>query len=150
MYSTGTSEVLVVTPSYAASGSSYAYSYALNNQTANDVIIGFNLSLPGGVPVGEFSSLVIPTGWECIVRTSTNRLSWQYTGDDSLGLQPGGTMTFGFTSAFAPSATQNALVSSQDSFGFSGTTFGPVPEPGSLLALATGMIGLVGLKLRRK
>lgn len=151
MYAVGISETLLITPSWTQVGSDYVYSYALTNQTAVEEIVGFTLAFPAVVPVASLTAIVSPAGdWTAYVRTSTNRINWRLGEVSADALKPGQTFTFGFTSAFAPSDVKNMYASSQDSYGFSGMTYGPVPEPGSLMALAMGLAGLASIKLRRK
>lgn len=140
-----------LTPSWAADGSSFVYTYQLTNNTSGSEATGissFVMSLPSVVEVTGITNITNSMDWQLSVLTSFNQLKWtQRNGQDLL---PGATATFSFTSTFAPSDTKIINASCQDASGFGGSTYGPVPEPGCLIALATGMIGLVGLKLRRK
>ena len=136
-----------VTPSYSPSGSWYSYSYGLKNVTATDVIASFVLTIPNNVPVSSLSGFVLPTGWTTVPSQTNNQVQWVLT-NQNYALQPGATDTFGFTTAFEPSSSKVLLASSQGAWGYSGSTLGPVPEPGSAVALITGLVGLVGLKKR--
>ncbi len=150
LQSTGTTDTLLVAPSYTGSGL-FVYTYDLTNQTAQEYITGFSLTFPTAIPVTSFTAITAPEGWEGVIRTITNKVEYRLIGLDSFSLGPSETKTFGFTSSNGPGTQPIVFASSQDSYGWSGMTYGPaVPEPGSILAMMTGLIGLAGLKLRRK
>lgn len=151
MQSTGTTETLLLAPSASANGGAFVYTYDLTNQTTGDYITGFALAFPTSVPVTGLTAITAPDGWDATVREISNKIEFRLTGLDSFSLAPSQTKSFGFTSTFAPGSAADVFASSQDSFGWSGMTYGPVvPEPAGILALLTGVIGVTGLKLRRK
>ena len=147
---------LLVTPTYTINGSDYIYSYNVKNETATDRVMGFTIVIPWAVPVNEFTDIVTPTGWEFnytrynVGSLYTNKVNWDINGNESIAIQSGESKTFGFTSKYGPSATQDASASSANMLGYTGYTYGPVPEPGSLAALFMGLAGLGMLKLRKK
>ena len=137
-----------LTPSYSLSGGVYTYTYDLNNITSDKTIEEFILTLPGTVPVSGLGSITGPSGWQGMLRLGFNQVDWY--NDTGSSILPGHTGTFTFTSTFGPSTEAIAGAACQNAVGLSGSTFSPVPEPGSLVAFATGLIGLIGLKLRRR
>ncbi len=151
MLAVGTTGTLVVSPSCAPVGTDFAYSYDLTNATESDYITGFTLVFPASVPVAAFTALVSPDGWIGTPRTLGNKINWRLGADSAFSLSPGATKTFGFTSSLGPSFVKNVFASSQDSYGWSGQTFGPaVPEPAAFAGLAMGLLGLASGRIRRR
>jgi len=148
LYNADHSQSVELTPSYSLSGSTYTYMYSLKNTTSSKTIQEFILTLPGAVSVSGFANIAGPTGWSALVRPTFNQLDWFK--DTGSSLLPGQTFTFSFTSSYGPSSTAVAGAACQDAIGLSGQTFSPIPEPASLIAMMTGLVGLVGLKMRRK
>lgn len=147
-------ESLLVSPSYSPIIGGYTYTYVLTNNTPQEHIVGFTMTFPMAVPVTAYTLIQVPAGWDAfLTKTATvNKINWKWNGaDDAQSLLPGDSKTFGFNAAWGPSNTMNVFASSQDSFGFSGKTFGPVvPEPASIVAMLSGLFGLAGLKLRKR
>ena len=144
----GSSQTLALTPSYAGSGP-FHYEYDLTNPTTGgEPISGFTLTFPTAVPVSSFTNITGPAGWDIVVFPRFNYVDWnQNTGT---GLYPGHTMSFSFTSSFEPSSTPVVWAGAFTGMGFSGRTYGPIPEPASVLALVAGLLCFAGLRLRRK
>lgn len=144
MTANGTTSTLLLTPSCVSNGTSYDYTYTLKNMTSDDYIVGFGLLLP----VSGVTNIIKPEGWK--VLEFGTYLQWQLMSPPAFNIAPNAEAVFGFTSAYACSTTKNVFATSQDTYGFNGQTYGPaVPEPGSILALATGLVGLVGM-LKKK
>lgn len=144
----GTEDFLTVTPSWTVNGDIYTYTYLLNNTTPHRSIETFDLTMPDVVKVGDLDGFSGPAGWVLTVRTDFNQLDWMV--DTGVALAPGESTAFQFTTKFGPSYTKDVVAAAHNGLGFSGDTFGPIPEPGSLAALCCGLVSLVGLKLRRE
>lgn len=143
---TGTTDKPIVTPSWTLSGGAYTYTYALTNTTLTG-IDSFYLTMPATLDLAELSGFFGPSGWRASIRAG-NLLDW--TNDTGASIASTLTGTFSFSSAVSPSSSKVVVAACEGARTFSGDTYGPVPEPGSLVALMTGLIGLVGLKLRRR
>jgi len=133
-----------VTPSFMASGGEYIYTYLLTN-TSSVEIVGFVVTLPSAVPISACTELEHPVGWQLTTLPAFNQFDWFNDGN----LLPGQSATFKFSTKFGPSADLSTTASCQDALGFSGKCYGPIPEPASILAMLTGIGGLVGLRRRR-
>jgi len=144
----GTSWELQLDSSYVPDAGAYDYTYTLTNTTQSDYIVGFSLNLA----VNGVTNIVSPTGWGALELNSGSGeyIEWQSSSPSTVSLAPGSQAVFGFTSIYA-SVVNNTLAGAQDDYGYGGTTSGPaVPEPGSIVALCCGLVGLMGLKRRSK
>lgn len=142
----GSPQTVKLIPTFEQSGGAWIYTYVLDN-TATVDIAGLTLTLPSVVLVSGCVGIDLPVGWQLSKRVSFNQLDWQNSSGNDI--HAGQTGTFKFSSKFGPSSTKTAAASCNDALGFTGTTFSPVPEPGSLLALLAGIGGLVGFRKRR-
>jgi|GEM_PF-1397766 len=145
---------LKLTPACTAVAGGFAYTYDLENLTPKDNIVGFTLVLPWVVNVNDLTNIVVPADWRASVTrdeiggVQENLIHWRALTDQA-AIVPTAMKTFGFTSIFGPSAQEAAEASSLDSQGYSGDTFGPVPEPATVMSLIAGIAGLVSLRRRR-
>lgn len=148
------------------SGNYLTYTYLLTSSEASDIITSFHiyaptlptLVLPNTAPVGwVFSSVVDDeTGWADVSWTTTNTLTY--------GLSYGKTLQVSMKSLYSnpridtykvPGYLGNWGYESANYAGWgaftmfpsvpvpSGTSLASVPEPGSLIALALGCLGLI-------
>lgn len=146
LVATQTAQKATVTPSWTQSGSIYTYTYVLANTTLSD-IDSFYLTMPAEVDVAGLWGFSGPSGWRFSVR-AVSLLDWTNNTGDAIA--PTETGTFSFSTNYAPSTSMIVVAACEGGRAFSGDTYGPAPEPGSMLALMTGFIGLAGLKLRRR
>jgi len=142
------SEVLTVTPSWTMDGSYYVYQYSLKNKTAHTYIESFELTFAPTLDFSKFFVVSGPTDWFGRVRGQFHQIDWTIDMGDPIG--PNQTGVFTIKSTYGPSAAPVVVAACHDGLGWSGDTYGPVPEPSSVAAMVCGLVGLVGLVRKRR
>jgi hypothetical protein len=153
MYSYGPpgTPTLTVAPSYSIAGEYYIYYYDLTNNTSNMMVDSFDLTLPAAVPVDSaLSDFGGPDGWISLTRHSESINIIDWLNDTGESVMPGETARFSFKTKSAPSATMVVTADCHDSWGWTGDTYGPIPEPSSIVALMFGIVGLAGFRRTRR
>jgi len=148
LHAYGSSETLTVTPSYSIDGDYYIYEYVLTNNTAHTDIDSFELTLAPTLDMNEITVVSGPDDWWAQVRPLFHQVDWTNDGGDSI--TPGGSGTFKIRTKYGPSADPVVVAACHDGLGWSGDTYGPVPEPSSVVALMSGLAALAGFRRRRK
>ena len=135
------------------SGGEWIYEYELaNDPGSNENIWVFEVALGA-----EIFDIVSPLGWDNVFTDYKTFVKWTDVFDPTFDISPGNKLgIFGFKSLEAPD-TYSYLVEGWGTAGagsiYSDKTLSPggiVPEPGTLMLLGSGLIGLVGFKFSRK
>lgn len=147
LYAYGSTETLTVTPSYSIDGDYYIYQYVLTNNTAHTDIESFELTLAPTLDMNEITIVSGPDDWWAQVRPLFHQIDWSNDSGDPIA--PGGSATFKIRTKYGPSAGPAVVAACHDGLGWSGDTYGPVPEPSSIIALMCGVMGLAGFRRKR-
>lgn len=148
LYAYGSSETLTVSPSYSIDGDYYIYEYVLTNNTAHTDIESFELTLSPTLDMNQITIVSGPDDWWAQVRPLFHQIDW--TNDEGDPIAPGGSATFKIRTKYGPSASPVVVAACHDGLGWSGDTYGPIPEPSSVIALASGLVALAGFKRRKR
>ncbi len=154
-----------ILPTVTPQGGNFLYSYLVTDlATSTSNISEFDLDVSGGqqamgiiTPTGApLSNITMPTGFINLYTLGDPYISFQST-DPSTDIAPGASATFSFTSPDGPATQAYQFVDLNTGNTMGGTTLSPtplgaaaVPEPGSLLLVALGIPGLIGLAARRR
>ncbi len=120
----------------------------LTNNTTQTYIESFELTFKPAVDLSKVTIVSGPDDWWGQVRTLFNQIDWSNDGGDPIAL--GGTATFAIKTKYGPSYTPVVVAACHDGLGWSGDTYGPIPEPCSIIALLSGIIGLAGFRRQRR
>lgn len=146
-----TQQKAILTPSWTFDGTVYTYSYELHNTTYN-VIDFFCLIMPSYINTAELFDHSNPGDFRYTLKLN-NICDWTNFNVHGPGLGVGEKMIFSFKSYYIPDDVKDVKSNTEAGFLFGNMTYGPgpniVPEPASCLALAAGLIGLVGMRRKR-
>ncbi len=159
---------------HSRSGTVDTWDYMINNVSYDPMpgtsngLSGFTITFPQPVP--ELSGIFNPAGWlvNCCAGSfgaPPDGVEWDIRNDLGLGIMPGFTGDFGFTTGnrvdlvwdrgfmTTPGGWTHTWENGVQANIFTdGSISGPgpaVPEPASLLLLSTGLLGAAGLRWRR-
>jgi hypothetical protein len=143
----------IVTAEVTLNGN-WLYSYQVNNDSV-DSLYDFGVDFVGG-----FSDITGPDGWVIFsgdgsaTATGLSFIDW-FSSDPALDLAPGQTLGgFTFQSALGPGSIVYHIVTSTEALdgGTTGPTPGtnPVPEPGTLVLLGSGVSFAIARRRRAK
>lgn len=148
LYAYGSTETVAVTPTFTMDGDYYIYQYVLTNNTVKANIGTFYLTFDPIIDVNKLTVVSSPLGWRSTIRTKFNQIAWvNITGST---IAPTDSAIFSFKTLYSPLMTTSVIAACYGGLGWSGDTYGPVPEPSSIIALMCGVVGLFGYKLKRK
>lgn len=157
----GFEATLTVTTAFDAVELNYDYAYLLTNssETAADgdpfLLVDFSVDLPTSA---SLTDITVPDGWFFTYEPGDSLVEWTIL-DFSKAIPPGRSLNFGFSSVLPPGvATFSVVALNTSDAGFDqGSTQGPlalppssVPEPSSLVMLASGVAALCGFSRRKR